>query len=182
MTVNTRIIKLLVERSEQPWIQIQANLRLQVIPDLDALPHCQKNQSAAFISSHRMLVVWEDDPKRLLERAQYIEDALVKMIWGNETIQEINELATGKKPFVDVLEYDEKSIAQLEEAEGTRLTMMWQTAYTTMTLLLVTVAIGSGWRQVAIQQIQDPNLLRLLFIVCVPAQVWLSWVRQSSTL
>ncbi|KAF2029599.1 hypothetical protein EK21DRAFT_101075 [Setomelanomma holmii] len=128
-------------------IRIQHGKQLQVVPDFDALPFCQRNQSAAFIASHRILVVWEDDPMRLVDRAQGIQDALMKMIWAR---------------------------SPEDTKKNVRRVVLWQAAYTGMAVCMLTTAIGSGWRQIAIQQIQEPNWLRLLCVLPLPGQVWLS--------
>ncbi|KAH7093552.1 glycosyl transferase family group 2-domain-containing protein [Paraphoma chrysanthemicola] len=149
---------------------IQQGKRLQVIPDLDQLPLCQRNQSAAFVASHRMLVVWEDDPGRLLARAQGIQDALVKMIWGSE-IAEYTAASAEKGVGVDITDCDE----DIEGSKSSpRRLVLWQAAYTGFAICMLVAAIGSGWRQIAIQQIQEPNWLRVLFIIALPGQVWLS--------
>jgi hypothetical protein len=173
MTVNTRIIKLILSRIDLPYIKIQHGKRLQIIPDFNALPFCQKSQSAAFIASHQMLLVWEDDPMRLLTRTQEIQDALMKVIWGDEIA---NDTATSaeKSSGVKVTECEP---AAHNGNKGPRRTVMWQSAYTAMAICMLTTATASGWRQIAIQQIQEPNWLRLLFIIALPGQIWLSLVR-----
>jgi hypothetical protein len=165
-------------RLDEHYIQIHANLRLQVIPSIEALPNCQRNQSAAFIASNSTLLVWEDEPVRLLERAEYIQDALMKMTWNTEDQDgETNEKGDGKRPFVEIEEYDQSTLEEESaEAEKPRELVLWQTIYTALTIILVTVALGAGWRLVAIQHIQDPNWLRLAFIAVLPAQAWLSLV------
>lgn len=171
MTINTRIIKMILSRTETPDVEIQPGKHLQVIPDFDALPQCKRNQSAAFVASAQMLIVWEDDAKELLELAQAIQSSLMKMLWGNDLIHPA-ELAEKS---------DKESLWQGEEAgeEEPRRLEIYQSAYTGMAILLLTTAIGSGWRQIAIQQMQEPNLLRLLFVVPLLGQVWLSLVSKS---
>jgi hypothetical protein len=179
MTVNTSVIKYILRRTQVPYVQIQTGLRLQVIPDFEALPFCQRGQSAAFVSSRGMLVVWQDDPKLLLERAEFITTSLMTMMCGVEYgytgVDEI-EKVLGKHPAINIDEYDDLFDQGSQEAEKPRELKMWQSAYTGLSILLLITAIGSGWRQIAIQQIQEPNWLRLLFIVCLPAQIWLSLV------
>jgi hypothetical protein len=181
MTVNTRVIKYILERTNMPYVQIQSGLRLQVIPDFEALPFCQRGQSAAFIASRGMLVVWQDDPKLLLERAEFIINALMRMMCGAEYgygAEDEIEKVLGKNPVIDIEDYTEVFDTG-NGSDETRELRLWQSAYCGMSILLLTTAIGSGWRQIAIQQIQDPNWLRLLFLVCLPAQVWLSLVCQD---
>ncbi|XP_014557272.1 hypothetical protein COCVIDRAFT_26122 [Bipolaris victoriae FI3] len=178
ITVNTRVIKYILERTTVSYVQIQSGLRLQVIPDFEALPFCQRGQSAAFIASRGMLVVWQDDPKLLLERAEFIINALMRMMCGSEygyDAQDIElEKVLGKNPMVDVEEYDEVFDPTGSRDEGPRDIKLWQSAYCGMSILLLTTAIGSGWRQIAIQEVQAYDMLRMLFLVCLPAQVWLS--------
>jgi hypothetical protein len=178
MTVNSRVIKFILERTSVPFVQIQSGLRLQVVPDFEALPFCQRGQSAAFIASRGMLVVWEDDPKLLLERADFIINALMRMMCGDEygygADDEIKKVL-GKNPMIDIGDYSEV-FDMGNGSEEKRELKLWQAAYCGMSILLLTTAIGSGWRQIAIQQIHEPNWLRLLFIICLPGQVWLSLV------
>jgi len=56
MTVDSPIIKRFVGAEH---IALPDGLRLQVLPDLAALPACQKNQSAAFINDRAQLIVCE---------------------------------------------------------------------------------------------------------------------------
>jgi hypothetical protein len=175
MTVNSRIIKLILSRTEFPYVQIQAGKRLQVVPDFDVLPYCQKNQFAAFVTSHQALVVWEDDPKRLIDRAQGIQDALIKMIGGDELAHMTNK-SIEKSVGPDTDDYVESMVDHEEVENYKRPLKMWQPIYTSIAILMLTTAIGSGWRKVAIQQVQDPDWLRLLFMIAIPGQACLSLV------
>jgi cation transport ATPase len=179
MTVNTRVLQLFMHaRPEEHYIQIHSSLRLQVIPSIEALAHCQRHQSAAFIASSATLIVWEDEPARLLERAEYIQDALMKMSWKSDDVEdEVNEKGDGKRPFVEIEEYAQATHEEeAGEAEKPRATMLWQSIYTAITMAAVITALGSGWRLVAIEQSQDLQWIRLAFIVAVPAQLWLGLV------
>jgi hypothetical protein len=180
MTVNTRVIQFVLDRTHLPYVQIQSGLRLQVIPDFEALPYCQRGQSAAFIASRGMLVVWQDDPKLTLERAEFIINCLMRMMCGAEygyNAQDLELEKSGKNPALDMEDYDasyERGDGNGEEARDMK---MWQAAYCGMSILLLTTAIGSGYRQIAIEEYQAPkHWLRLLFVICLPAQVWLSLV------
>lgn len=176
MTVNTRVIKLILARTDLPYVELTAGLRLQVIPSITDLPHCQKHQSAAFVASQQMLVVWEDDPKRLLERANYIQETLMKMIWGNQyAYPEENEK---KDPFVGISAAEEGDIDVKEEEKPRRIVLI-QALLTAATLILIIASIGGGWRNVAIELIVDTNYIRLAFVLCVLPQIWLGLVGSS---
>lgn len=173
MTVNTRVLQLFMSaRPDRNFIQIHRTLRLQVIPTLSELKHAQRHQSAAFIADTATLLVWEDEPTRLLERAEYIQDALMTMSWKPEPAEEGTE-KDPKKPFVKIEEYDDVPEEEAAE-EGPRKTMLWQCIYEAATLALVIACLGTGWRWIVIEQIQDPNPMRYLFILAFPAQLWLA--------
>ncbi|KAH6870447.1 glycosyl transferase family group 2-domain-containing protein, partial [Alternaria rosae] len=160
------------------YVQIQSGLRLQVIPDFEALPYCQRGQSAAFVASRGMLVVWQDDPKLTLERAEFIINCLMRMMCGAEygyDAQDLELEKSGKNLAIDMEDYDDSRDSGEATGEEARDMKLWQAAYCGMSILLLTVAIGSGYRQIAIEEFQAPkHWLRLLFIICLPAQVWLS--------
>ncbi|KAL6705005.1 hypothetical protein ACN47E_007408 [Coniothyrium glycines] len=177
MTVNTKVIKYVLARTEVPHVQIRSGLRLQVVPDFAALPYCQRGQSAAFVASEQVLVVWQDDAKLLLERAEVIINSLMRMMCGHDYAyldDEELDMITGKTMWHDIAEHDHTLEPNDMEEEQPRQAKIWQSMYTGISILLLTVALGSGWRKVAVQQINDPNWLRLLFLVCLPAQAWLS--------
>lgn len=177
MTVNTRVLQLFMSaRPDEHFIQIHRTLRLQVVPDVNALQHCQRHQSAAFIADTATLLVWEDEPTRLLERAEYIQDALMKMSWKPDAEENTDEKGDGKKPFVQIEEYDEVTEEEAGMEEKPRETVMWQCIYEAFTIGLMIVCIGLGWRWVAVQHVQDPNYMRMLFIIVVPAQMWVGLV------
>lgn len=173
MTVNTPVIKLLLARANKPWIQINEGLRLQIIPDIGALPHCQKHQSAAFIASSQMLMVWEDEPKRLIERVQYIQEHLMKMVEQQPVFLE----AAPKGIPAELLADKELQAIFQTGPEGTlteRPLILIQAWCTAITLALVFAALGGGWRQIALQIAIDNNFLRLLFALALIPQIWLA--------
>lgn len=181
MTVRTRVISYLLAKSDVSYVQIRPGLRLQVIPNFAALPTCQRGQSAAFIASEQLLVVWQDDAKLLLERSELLINYMMRMMCGHDygyLVDEELDVLTGKSMWHDLPEHDGAYESGNIQEEPRQL-KIWQAIYTAISILLLTAAIGSGWRQIAIQQIQEPNWLRLLFIVCLPAQLWLSLVRRG---
>ncbi|ORY08369.1 glycosyl transferase family group 2-domain-containing protein [Clohesyomyces aquaticus] len=168
MTVSTRVIQVILANNNLPWVDLSEGLRLQVIPDLDALPHCQKHQSAAFISSSQKLLVWEDDPRKLLERSSFIQERIVEKIWGNDPAYPQDDVQTeGGDAF-------EKEDLEGQVLEGPREMVLVQAWLTAAMLILVIAAIGGGWRQVAIEIYVDRNYLRFIFAACILPQIWLA--------
>ncbi|KAF1962441.1 hypothetical protein CC80DRAFT_487902 [Byssothecium circinans] len=172
MTVNTRVIKLLLARKDLFYVQIDEGLRLQVIPDISALPFCQKHQSAAFIADTKFLVVWADDPKQLLQRAQYIQDTLMRMIWGGD--RAFFEEGAEKRADTPAMEWEQAMEAGSQITLPKRRIMLIQAFCTGATLILLISAMGSGFRQVALQIKIDGNWIRLAFCACVFPQLWLA--------
>ena len=170
MTVNTRVIKLFLHNNDRPYVPLKNGLRLQVLPDMSYLPRCQKHQFAAFIADRGILVVWDDEPRHLLDRAQKIEKSLMAMIWdaGNDEADE------KKEGSVVVNETGSEGDVELGFVEPPRKIVLWMPVLSACTLALTVVAIGSGWRQIAVETFVDHNYIRMAFIFAVLPQMWLA--------
>ena len=178
MTINTRVIRLFLQNNQQYSVPLSNGLSLQVLPDLSLLPRCQKHQCAAFIADRGLLVVWDDEPKNLLNRGQRIQEELMAKIWEEEGDEEVHEKVvpqTGVTEVVGAFEVDpEKAGGDLK-----RPILLLQPLHTAICLLLTTAALGAGYRQMALEIMVDHNYIRLLFVLVLPAQIWLALVRQA---
>lgn len=101
----------------------------------------------------------------------------MRMICGDEygfpEDDELEEI-TGATAWTDIAEYQDISgPGDTSEAQPRKL-KLWQSIYTGISIAMLTICIGSGFREIAIQQVQDPNWYRMCFILVIPAQVWLS--------
>jgi hypothetical protein len=186
MTVNTRIIKLFLSHHISDYVPLPEGKRLQVLPSMSYLPRCQKHHFGAFIQDQQLLVVWDDEPKNLLARAEGIEKSLMTMIWeGTERMdQEMNEKKEpGNVSEVD-LGYGTVDAAALEEALITenRPTLLINPIMVGMTLTLLIAALGLGWRNLAQQVAVDGDMTRLALLAVTPAQIFVSLVSLSSML
>ncbi|KAF2482839.1 glycosyl transferase family group 2-domain-containing protein [Neohortaea acidophila] len=171
MTVNTRVIKLFLHRNDKPYVPLKNGLRLQVLPDISALPRCQKHHFAAFIADRGILVVWDDEPRHLLDRAQKIEKALMEMIWNDDPDEDSDynpDSSSGKDTT------SEEGDVEKGTLEKPRKIMMLMPIISACTLGLTTLALGSGFRSVAIETEIDASYVRLAFFLALPAVVWLS--------
>jgi hypothetical protein len=134
---------------------------------------------AAFIQDPAILVVWDDDPNHLLVRAQGLEDQLMAMIWKVE--EEDNEKANtvilsktaSRTPSIHIKEL---LGSQESLAEPRRKIVLIQPLLTAITFVLIFAAMGSGWRQIAVELKVDKNWVRLAFVAVVPLQIWLALV------
>lgn len=173
MTVNTRVIKLFLHNNDRPYVPLRNGLRLQVLPDMSYLPRCQKHQFAAFIADRGILVVWDDEPRHLLDRAQKIEKSLMEMIWDDPVEGEsLDEKKDGGEVFVQ--EVGSEDDVELGTVEKPRKIMLWQPLLVAVELCLTVFSIGSGYRAVARETYIDGNYMRLLFIIVLLPQMWLA--------
>lgn len=158
---------------------LQDGLRLQILPDITYLPSCQKHHFAAFIQDRAILVVWDDEPTELLTRAADIENQLMAMIWNPPEESEDDE-----KPELDhnvfVSEFpcsgSEDEVRE-ELKDKPRKIVLIQAVLCALTFIILVAALGTGFRQIAIQTAIDGQKLRFAFAIVVPLQFWLALVR-----
>lgn len=184
MTVNTKVMQLLLRQENRLYIPLQNGLRLQILPNVSFLPECQKHHFAAFIQDTATLVVWDDQPTHILIRAKGIEDQLMSVIWndsaedGEKLSPGLNGKSTRETNFhhpdapVDVGEHNERL------SEAPRKTVLVQPILTAITLLLIVAAIGTGVRRMMIEVKVDHSYLRVALLVVAPLQIWLALVSQ----
>lgn len=182
MTVNTRIIKLFLRRENIAYVPLEGGLRLQILSNVSQLPQCQKHHFAAFMKDSAILVVWDDDPNHILDRVQNIEDQLIDMIWKEASTEDETSTPrpTSRMPSrvpstmnlkgfnADIEAFDEKMI------QPPRQIVLIQPVLTALCLILLIAAIGSGWRQIAVEVKVDKAWTRVAFAAVVPFQCWLA--------
>jgi len=154
MTVSTRVIKLFLAQNMANYVPLSDGLRLQVLPSVAHLPRCQKHHFGAFIQDQQLLVVWDDQPKSLMQRAAQIESSLMRMIWGDG--ETLFDAAPAEKKSANV------SAVKLGSADGTftprdleglaeekRPTLLLNPIMVGLTLTLLITALGLGWAKLA---------------------------------
>lgn len=175
MTVNTRIIQLFLKGNNISFVPLKSGLRLQVLPDISHLPYCQKHHFAAFIQNSATLVVWDDDPHHILQRVQNIEDQLIQMIWKEDPEGDESCIPASAMPSqVDVNLQEGVHFEHENAIQSPRRVVLIQPILAAITLILLISAIGSGWREIAIEIKVDKSWLRLAFLAVVPLQCWLA--------
>ncbi len=173
MTIHTRVIGCFLAANDRPYVPLKHGLRLQVLPNMASLPRCQKHQFAAFIADREVMVVWDDEPRHLLDRAAKIEKALIEMIWDNEDEVDEEEAKTEGGTTLNQGAGDDNNIERgaVEVPRKANKLMPIQSGFCVM---LVCTALGAGWSHIAVELKTDHYWLRLLFLVALPAQVWLA--------
>jgi hypothetical protein len=184
MTVNTRVIKLFLRGQELSSIPLTDGLKLQIIPSISYLPQCQKHHFAAFIQDKAIVIVWDDDPRHILDRTRHLEQQLMAMIWkGTSVFKEDEASNQGSYIQTSAVARDEDGGIDADDfIEKPRKTVMIQAWLSAVTLVLVTAAIGFGFRQIAIEVKIDRYWMRLAFVAVVPLQIWLALVKSDSHL
>ncbi|KAI2630129.1 glycosyl transferase family group 2-domain-containing protein [Xylaria nigripes] len=176
MTVNTRVINIILasRRTNYEYIPLPDGLRLQVLPSMRELPGCHKHHFAAFIQDLRILVVWDDEPKRVLARAEALERQLMRMIWGTgEVDDDDSEPEKGEKGIAG--EIDETPV-DLEAADAPDRRIKLTSAFTVaLTVALSISTLGFGYRYLAFEVATDGSYTRLALIAVSPLQLWVGY-------
>jgi membrane glycosyltransferase len=174
LTVNTRVIRLLVQSCDQTSIPISEDLRLQVLPTMSDLSRCAKHQFAAFIADRGILVVWDDQPEKLISRAQALEKGIMDLIWSMDGEQEFSE-KNEKSGAVMVQELDIDGSQEDLRTEAPRRIVLLHSITTAATLCLIIVTLGAGYRKLVMEIALDHSYIRLALIAVFPPTIWVSF-------
>lgn len=149
-------------------------LRIQVLPCVDDLPKARKNQCAAFLAAESLLVVWDDDPTKVVERATAIEDELMNLVWmaGEAADAEPNPETEKPSPVVET-ELDMETGETIPEKRPTNVINSVMVAFT---IVLIMTMLAFGYKQIAFQLLVDKGWWRLAFLVMTPVLIFFSLV------
>lgn len=178
MTVNSRIIKTFLQRSPHAIdVPLPNGLRVQILPTLTDLPSARKNQSAAFIASEHLLVVWDDEALNILPRAKAIEKELMDLVWQTGAADDLEENEEKKGPAIVEAYLDEETGVYV----SSRPTNIQNSVLVGVTLLIITVMLGAGFREIAIEIAVDRGWQRLAFLSLTPVQIFFTLVSRYSS-
>ncbi|KPM37879.1 hypothetical protein AK830_g8658 [Neonectria ditissima] len=170
MTVNSRVIKTFLQWSPDAVdVPLMNGLRVQILPSVTDIPRARKHQFAAFIADVGLLVVWDDDTLNLITRAKAIENELMELVWNSGNPDDDDEGGDSGPQRVTEYEIDEESGEIKPEARPIHLQ---NTIMVSLTLILVTVSLGSAWRQLAVEVSVDGSYTRLALVCLAPIQVF----------
>ena len=176
MTVHSRVIKTFLAWSPDATdVPLLNGLRVQVLPSIYDLPRARKHQFAAFLASDALLVVWDDDPSHLMERAKAIESDLIEIVWQTGAQPEKGDTNDGKRVIrISSLEVDKESGVIIPEQRPTNLI---NTVLVAFTLIIILTLLGLGFRAVAVEIAVDKGYIRLAFLALTPVQIFFTLVR-----
>jgi len=168
MTVNSRTIQTLLACSGGASdIPLKGGLRMQVVQTMAELPKARTAQCGAFIADEGLLVVWDDEPQNLLNRATDIEEQTREIIWKMSDADEdqFQDMITKKEAtFMD----DEAQII----APEARPTHLMNTILVAFCLIIVIVLLGLAARSLAQEIAVDKSYIRLCFLALIPVQIF----------
>jgi hypothetical protein len=179
LTVNSRVIQTFIEWSPGATdVPLGNGLRIQVLPCVDDLPKARKNQCAAFLAAESLLVVWDDDPTKVVERATAIENELMNLVWQAGEPADIEQASDAEKvPAVTEAEVDVETGEAVPEHRSTNIINAIQVAFT---IMLITTMLGLGYKQIAFQILVDKSYMRVAFVAMTPVLIFFSLVRVHS--
>lgn len=175
MTVHSRVIQTFLAWSPDAIdVPLMNGHRIQILPTIHDLPRARKHQFAAFLASDALLIVWDDDPSHLMERAGAIESELMELVWQAGAQQEVREANKDEKVCRNTqLEVDRESGEIIPEERPTNLI---NTILVAFTLLIILTLLGLGFRSVAVEVAVDKGYTRLAFFALTPVQVFFTLV------
>src|SRR5271170_183775 len=179
MTVHSRVIKTFLAWSPDATdVPLMNGLRVQILPAISALPRARKHQFAAIVASDGLLIVWDDDPLHLMERAETIESELMELVWKAGAPQEAGE-ANDEKGVTRVTEFevDKESGEVFPEQRPTNLMNPILVAFT---IVIILALLGLSFRSVAVEVAVDKGYTRLAFLALTPIQVFFTLVRSAT--
>lgn len=185
ISIKDRVVTVLLSQPDLLYIPIQDNLRLQIVPDVEYIPRCQRSQGAAFCKNQDMLVVWGDSVDATEQRADKYLKQMVEVFsqgFGAFSEKEKDTVMVNEMPM-DGSEDAYSGDVDPEETspEPRRKIVLIQAVLSGLTLTLLIAAIGSGFRQIAIEIGIDHSYIRLAFCIVVPFQMWLALVSRRSS-
>lgn len=176
LTVNSIIVESYLNRNlDCTEVPLANGQSVQILATYQDLLRARRHQYAAFVVEGSCLVVWDDEPLRICDRASDIIRKMTETVW---TDSKTNAEPTVEKDgtAIHTIEVDPESG---EVPTQKRRTMLLNTTYVGLTLLLIVAVIGAGAREVAIEVAVDGRYIRLAFLALTPIQVFFTLVRIS---
>jgi len=150
---------------------LRSGLQIQMIPSIRDLKLAQKHQCAAFVQEESFLLIWDDDPNKIIQRAADLENQLVEISWRSAT--GVYPKSEKRRRPSDVATRD-----ALLEAGGVdkRHNTYINSFITALTLILSFSVIGMGLRVLVQETTVDGNYRRLAVLAYTPIQFIISLV------
>jgi hypothetical protein len=178
MTVSSGVIEPFLNWNlDAADVPLLNGLRIQIVPTFEDLYRARRHQYAAFIAAEALLVVWDDEPTHLLQRARTIEAGLLDFVWkaANDNDDQTEKGVPGSN----------SSEFELDEETGLmgskdRPILLYNCFLVACSLCLLTVLIGLGYVKIADELAELHKWTSLVFIIMTPVNAFLTLVSQNS--
>jgi hypothetical protein len=178
MTVNTPFVRALLDtiirKTDLDHVPLADGLRVQVLASMSDLPRCQLHHFAAFIVDAHILVVWDDEPEKLITRAKNLEAKFLEIIWGNGNDEGEEEEEKGG-PVGEEAEIDPADL-EAAIANEKRPVRLESALIVAITLILWIICPAFGVRWLVYASLTDGTWIRWAVLAALPAQLFVSLV------
>jgi hypothetical protein len=151
-------------------------LRIQIIPTFEDLYRARRHQYAAFIASEALLVVWDDEPTHLLQRAKTIEAELLNFVWKAANDGDAHTEKGAHDSSSSEFELDEETGLM---GSKERPILLYNCFLVACSLCLLTVLIGLGYVKIADELAELHKWTSLVFIIMTPVNAFLTLVSHN---
>lgn len=173
MTVKNVIIEAYLSNNVDALeVPLEGGQSVQLIASFEDLSRARKHQFAAFIMEESCLVVWDDNPLKLCDRALDIVRKMTQTVLAESELRRA-PLDEKKNMTAQVVEVDPES-GELPIQE--RKTVLLNTTYVALTLVLIVTVLGAGARELAIEVAVDGKFIRVAFLLLTPIQIFFTLV------
>ena len=114
-----------------------------------------------------MLVVWDDDPEKIIEHTYQLESLLIATIWNNGANYADEEKNITVESLAKVTDDLENLNEDGSEKEPRRVRLL-SPLVVALTIMLIFSALGVGWRKLVLETQVDGNYLRLTLMLTSP--------------
>lgn len=174
MSISTNVISIFVGSQPGDTASLQGGLSVQILPNIQYLPGCLKHQFAAFIRDRQILVVWDDDPDKIIEHTARLESRLMETIWNDGENYADSEKDVSTEKIDEIGDMEDVGIGLGYERPRKR--MLLSPFIVAMTMVLIMGALGLGWRKLAVEVAVDGNYIRLALAVTAPVLFFVGFV------
>jgi hypothetical protein len=177
MTVSSEVIEPFLNWNLNAVdVPLLNGLRIQIIPTFEDLYRARRHQYAAFIASEALLVVWDDEPTHLLQRARTIEAGLLDFVWktANDDDTQTEKGAPGSNSSEFELDEETGLMAGKE-----RPILLYNCFLSSCALCLITILIGLGYVNIADDVVELHKWTSLSFILMTPVTAFLGFVSRN---
>jgi hypothetical protein len=177
MTVSSGVIEPFLNWNlDAADVPLLNGLRIQIVPTFEDLYRARRHQYAAFIAAEALLVVWDDEPTHLLQRAKTIEAGLLDFVWkaANDNDAQTEKGVPGSNSSEFELDEETGLMGSKE-----RPILLYNCFLVACSLCLLTVLIGLGYVKIADELAELHKWTSLVFIIMTPINAFLTLVSEG---